>query len=485
MKQWSTSRKFISAALALIVVPFWLAYFQAGATEWLEQNPSFVWVGGGLTLALLLMLSGLGSRAASIDATNEFALIKPVLNLVPEDLGFKSMQPGDPDPIAGRPFYEVYIPRTAVPYEDHKAGVFTTGIDEKAIGAKLAQGHGVLFVGSPLQGKTRTAYQILKSLGHFTVVRVRPDQALSDQACALVSGKRVICLLDDLHNQVNPEQVLTSLGKLEVRADQLTIFGTTRDGSELSSIFKGVGKTEALYETVPNRYVLKSMDEMEKSRLADSVQAPQQPYASPGEICMRHGIDAFLNRFEQKIDPPARDTFRSAQFLKHWGVDELTRSRLRIASAFVRDADLGELSPAELAIGLNELADTSFLLSTSSAQSIEFEEAYTSGPHAERFFGSILSDSIIHTTELVEQFLTSHDEDGALSVASGLYFAKQYLPAETLFEIIARDGQITTVVAKAIFAQGHISGQHLNQPQAAVDTYDALIEQFASSTHPP
>lgn len=154
---------------------------------------------------LLLACLGLGSLTlwAWIDRARQkrvereyqlrqyFALCKPAADVRLDDL----------DPY-DRPHY-TYIPRTAVPYDPRSHADYQQVYDETALTHALQQGKGRGFVllGQPLEGRTRTLYEIVKRLRGYEVVRPFPDRPTPPRdAFALFKTHRVIILLDDLNS---------------------------------------------------------------------------------------------------------------------------------------------------------------------------------------------------------------------------------------------------------------------------------------------
>lgn len=484
IKPWVKSGRVAAFLVAAVLSPLLIAYFLPTLNDWVTRKPIVLWVLIVATFALVVFMGIAGIRKTNVRAVNEFALLKPALNVTPEDLGFKPMKPGGREPKLGsRPFFEQYIPRVAQPYRATQ-GEQPVEFSENQLVALLARGEDLLLVGPPMQGKTRTAYHLMKALSEFVIVRLKPDHDLSPEACRQLSKKKVLCFLDDLHNQRNPDLIVANLVKLEKDyAEQLTILATARDGPELSSIFNAKRESKVLYDMVASRFVMSPLTDEQKSQLASDVNAdPNRRYGSPGEICMNRAIGVILDRFERELATSARDAFRAAQLLTHWGVRDLTRPRLRLASEFVRHSDTGPVNAVELGEGLVQLEESAFLLSSASAEFVLFEEAYTVGPYADRFFGRPITDSLDCTRVLINRSLALGDTELANSVALGLMSADYLDSAALAFGEIAARTSDPLLHSRAILGQGLVRSR-LNQNHAAIQAYEALITTYGDSLH--
>ena len=130
-----------------------------------------------------------------------FALLRPASTLRPEDLSFQPLDPGvRSDPGGYRPLYPVYIRRQAVPHDRIAARNPQPVYDEAALARALRDGRSVLFLGQPLEGKSRVVYDIVKRLHEFFVLRPYKERPVPpDEAFAILAGQRVVLMLDDLN----------------------------------------------------------------------------------------------------------------------------------------------------------------------------------------------------------------------------------------------------------------------------------------------
>jgi hypothetical protein len=152
----------------------------------------------GIILALLLLgilrlVAGRSYRRH--EAPKSFALLKRADELRPEDLGFQMLRPGEPSDPHKRPFYPLYIPRSAS--EENRGSTYT----EAELVEELQAGRNLLLLGQPLDGKSRTIYEIVRNMDGYQVVRPSPSKEVPhDDDFFLVKGEKVIFLLKDLQN---------------------------------------------------------------------------------------------------------------------------------------------------------------------------------------------------------------------------------------------------------------------------------------------
>jgi hypothetical protein len=121
-----------------------------------------------------------------------FALFKPASELCPEDLGVQRCTFGESINPRYRPLYSTYVHRRAVAYDDLADQDGHDIVDEIHIAQELSRGRGFVLLGRPLDGKTRTLYEIVRQLAGYYVVRptscpTPPDAAFSPVAVGLSS----------------------------------------------------------------------------------------------------------------------------------------------------------------------------------------------------------------------------------------------------------------------------------------------------------
>ncbi len=264
----------------------------------------------------------------------EFALFKPAEKLCPDDLNFQSLSPGEQPDLQQRPFYQTYLPRKAVPHDL----VFTQDphpiYNEEALVQSLKDGIGFVLLGQPLDGKSRTVYEIIRRLDGYEVVRPFKQKAIADLGDTLsrMKGRRVILLLEDLNEYVD-----CSVDLLELRArlgQNAVVAATCRDGSELGAVQKAMGTgLHRFYEGIPLKLNLIPLMPEDKDHLARSIGQAWDAqhghlFPTPGSITMAESLAAMRERFEN-LQPEQRDTLRALKLLAAAGVPSFTRRRLQ------------------------------------------------------------------------------------------------------------------------------------------------------------
>jgi hypothetical protein len=165
-----------------------------------------IWV--GLVLLALAALTLLARRDDRIyqaheqsqqqleEARKKFKLLKPSSQLLPEDLGYQRREPGQPISQDKRPFFDTYIHRIAVPYEHRAERNPQPRYDEDALARSLEEGKGFVLLGPPLNGKSRTLYEVLRKLDSCDVIRPSSEEKVPDEEVfsRLFKDKRVVVL---------------------------------------------------------------------------------------------------------------------------------------------------------------------------------------------------------------------------------------------------------------------------------------------------
>ncbi len=153
----------------MVVIPTALglgtSYLQEGTfkiaddiREWLT-SPAHQGIAASVTV-LLLIITWISWYDHRREAWKQaFKLIKPVKQIRPQDLNneFLVCKPGEVAPTDKRPFYEGYLPRRFQPYHPQDATQRNRPTDDAQLLAAVQRGEHVLLVGTPTQGKTRTA----------------------------------------------------------------------------------------------------------------------------------------------------------------------------------------------------------------------------------------------------------------------------------------------------------------------------------------
>lgn len=339
-----------------------------------------------LTYLLLGVLRFFSQRAfRRHEARGGFDLIESASKLPPEYLGFQVTRPGEPVPLDRRPFYEsVYVHRIAVPYHERAEEDPEPKYEEAQLARFLKEGRGFVLLGPPLDGKSRTLYEILKNLeDHVVVVPKVNEKVPSDEAFSLLlKDRRVVLLLDDLTRYVDAEVDLREfwekLGRHTSHPSSRVVAATCRDGPELSAVRDAQEQSlKWFYDWIPLNLSLLEASSEEKRWLAERIGKTQEErewagFPELGHVVMENPMNQMRGRFERLSHQSfeQRDALRALKLLSAAGVLPFTRGRLLAVMRGVF-----ERSPAHLGDCLDSLAEQSFL-SPASHDRVEPEPAY-------------------------------------------------------------------------------------------------------------
>jgi tetratricopeptide (TPR) repeat protein len=363
-------------------------------------------------IALFAWSSHLAQRRERLRA--EFDLHTTSEALTPEDVGFKTATTGDVVKQPRRPYYSAYIPRIAIPYADRHLPEPSVIRTEGDLLATLERGESMLLVGVPTEGKTRTLFELVKRTRGFVVVRPKRDAPPSDEAIALLSGCKVICLLDDINSYSGtPIDLGDFFRRVADIATSCVIAGATRDGPELAALQLRTTSLYKLYESIDNKWILQRPTADDKANLSALVGAARDAIATTyGSICMRGAYELMVLRFNM-FDEIVRDTHRAIQLLAVSGVEPFTYTRIIevLAAVFGHRA-----STERLRRYLGVLAENGFLVSGADKGPVVPEIAYFL-PEVARVFYSrsrVVENDI---PAVVRALADIGDVDGMFSIA--------------------------------------------------------------------
>lgn len=329
---------------------------------------------GVLALALIAWVAHRAQRKHRLLV--EFDLCTTSENLTPENLGFKTAKPGQVVAQPRRPYYSAYIPRTAVPFADRHCANPEIVRTEAELVAMLERGDGILLVGVPTEGKSRTLFEIVKRVSGFTIVRPRRSGLPSDDAIALLRGKKIICLLDDISSFVGGATDLYEFFRRVAEvADCCVVAGATRDGPELEALQLRTTSLYQLFEVLQYKWLLRRPSNDDKAKLALLINETEGPASTTlGSICMRGALELMLQRFSQ-FDAVVQDCYRSIQLLVIAGIEPLTHVRIHnvFVKIFLRDPGMARMRDC-----LAVMARQGFLLSGPEVDPVSPEFAYFS-----------------------------------------------------------------------------------------------------------
>jgi tetratricopeptide (TPR) repeat protein len=318
-------------------------------------------------------------------ARQRFELLTPVSELSPEDLNFRVIGPEEDTPQYGRPFNEtVYVSRTAAPYDQRGAKNPQPPYDEASLIRSLQAStdfNGFLLIGPPLDGKSRTLYEIAKRMAGCLIVRPDPYKEVpNDQDFSLLlKDQKVIVLLDDLtkYAQEDTLNLRAFVERLREHASWWAVASTCRDGSDLGSVKDSVKQSlRWFYDNIPLKLFLMEASSEDKRLLAESVGKGRDAHSwgefpSLGQIVMEEPMRDMKTRFE-RLSYEQQDILRGLKLLADAGIPTFRLDRLK---AVLENESLFERQGIHLGDQLRLLVEQSFLQSVSSDR-IQPEPAY-------------------------------------------------------------------------------------------------------------
>jgi DNA-binding HxlR family transcriptional regulator len=378
-------------------------------------NSSWIALPPLIVIALLLLA---WSDKRLYEARGNFALLKSVNKLTPEDLDFQVLEPGEHPAQDKRPFYESkYIPRKAVPYDQRTSTTPDPPYDEEALAQSLREGRkGFLLIGPPTDGKTRTLYEVVKRLEEHVILKPNPEHVVpeDEEFSLLLRGRRVVLLLDDLTKFVDSALDLYEFGRRLGQYDpNWAVASTCRDGPELVTVRQAVGKgVKRFYDDIRQKLSLLPPTTHQKGELAESIGMAWEPmeseqYPTLGSITMEEPMTYMRERFR---DPPPeqRDALRALKLLHDAGILPLRQERLRAVMARIF-----QRIPPHLGDCLHALAEKAFLR-PGNQEPVQPEPAYLSGVVTYKE-GKNPRDDFAQLADVLEEL---GDEEGLFYLAS-------------------------------------------------------------------
>ena len=370
----------ISLLSSLVVISFFKegkVTFSPSAFQWL-LSPTILYSFLSI-LTILAVLTLIACRSdKKVKQRNNFDLCKTTDKLTPEDLGFLVLDKSDIAKPGERPFYKNYVFRSFHSRRPSDKNFPATDID---IIKSIKKGNNILLVGQPTEGKTRTAYELLKGLSDFTVLRIKSNKSTFDNdAFSIIKNKSVIIFIDDLSDYIDGKTDLKQFYE-EVKkvAQQCVILATCREGAELSQITQSSTQSlQRFYEKFDHELAFIPITVPEKQKIAAysglSLKLEQVHEApTPGWIVMEDALRIVEKRFRNQLSSEAVDTLRSLKLLAIAGVFPLTQER----TIYVLK-DIFQRQHIHLPDILEELCVNAFLERPSIQNPIQPEAAYLS-----------------------------------------------------------------------------------------------------------
>ncbi len=337
-----------------------------------------------LVLGVVVLLSiTVATRRShrSHEAEAQFSLVKATEKLRPEDLSFQGVEQGAPLGSTRRPFHSTYIQRTAVPHQRLGDKQPRPVYSDADLVAELQRGRSLLLIGQPLEGKSRTLYELLKRLKGHIVVRPIPDRPVPpDDVFTPFKGNHVVLLLDDLTDFLGKSVDLKLfVERLEQHSASTVITATCRDGPELAAVRQSLdASVRYAYQKMRLLLSLLPPTQEQKAALVRSLghqwhAEMAEDFPTLGSIVMEEPLRAMQDRFGA-LARECRDVLRALKLLASAGVLPFTHARVvaTVAYVFRRDA-------TRLGDWLDDLAAAAFLARPARQDPIDPEPAYLLG----------------------------------------------------------------------------------------------------------
>lgn len=424
-----SKRLLLTTLIGAILVPIGVSLLASHIDKRLSESPVFqIFIVFAVLLAILVAW-WIESYPGKTHLQKQFRIFMPAPELNPEAVGFEVAERGaELVDKTRRPYTrEHYIPRQAVPFEDRHKPEPTRTFDERELLTILEEGRGLLLIGPPLEGKSRTLLELIRRLEHFVVVAPGLEMP-SAEAIELLRGKRVVCLFDDMNGHSDGGNMWHQFyAQITQVAASCAIAAACRDGPELKALDVAIqtSSLQRLIEGIRYRLVLVSATEAQKETLRTAIGAPSgHIFASLGEVCMSDALEVMYRR-AASLSQPAKDCLWAAQLISAAGIGRLTRTRIRciLQHVFCRPLDDRGVIDA-----VRELASSAFFQSPPLADPIEPVVAYVAGPLAPRTYRDGLSGPSGDLRALLDGLWT----DGDLEALNNVAHSAWHQPAPNL-----------------------------------------------------
>jgi tetratricopeptide (TPR) repeat protein len=288
-----------------------------------------VWIGLITTCFVALTLAAVRShRERDVEKRRfkEFLRCKPTSELLPADFGYQSLNLGEEPNPHYRPYHQIYIQRSFTSHDGITEDTNPTVYTEDEVRQALSKGRDVLLLGQPLEGKTRTLYEILKRMDGYTVLSPYKERDVpEDDLFSTLEGCRVVLVLDDLNEYATARIDLQEFcHKLDRNAEFWVIAGTCRTGPEMGLLNNVYGKNLArVNESIALKLSPRPLSSEEMARLGEATNPKWFPdlnergdkmFPTPGIVTMSYSMTAMRHRFD-RLQPEQKDLLRALQLL--------------------------------------------------------------------------------------------------------------------------------------------------------------------------
>lgn len=343
------------------------------APLWGVTGRYYGWVAGALVVLGIVTLLSRHDERQNI-ALSEFALVRRADQVTPGDLGFAPQRGIGAGSLFSRPYVEPYMERHFVRVELRRTRAERRAYSEPEVVGMLKRGVGMVLMGQPLAGKTRTLLELVRRMTGYLAVIPRRDSVPPAATFKLLFRKRrVIVLLDDLETYAHSSvQLGDFLVRLQDVAAELVVAATCRTGGEFEIARR---RLQRLYAAIPMRLALEDPGEEAKRAVAEACgrewhvsDAGQFP--TLGAVAIEDYLEAMRGRFDG-LTVSQKEVLRAIHLLYVFGLEPITRERLGMALGEVLGHDTLDITEA-----LQVLRQESFLRSDAGADPIAVEVAY-------------------------------------------------------------------------------------------------------------
>jgi len=221
-----------------------------------------------------------------------------------------------------RRIWELYKPIKKITPEDFKIEKYKKSYiyrnSDITIENLLKNKKHILIIGKPKIGKTRAAYEAIKKLENFSVIKPRPEkiEEIEKIKIPLLSNRNLILFLDDLQRFIG-KSVEDPINKLKRKSRNLIIVATCRTGKELALVERVVEEEKEMLPLYREfTYIdLEEISEEEGRRLAQDGGLPWETVefdGTPGSVIL--GLKAMKERYKKAGD--GQDILKSLKLLR-------------------------------------------------------------------------------------------------------------------------------------------------------------------------
>ncbi|MFS8082573.1 MAG: tetratricopeptide repeat protein, partial [Ginsengibacter sp.] len=487
-----------------VVIPgIAFAVISSDIEAYFEGEPlriAFVFI---LTLLLAFLSWDKYSNLIRKELISQYELFKGTHELEPEDLGFQQIEPSETIKPGLRPYYDIYIPRTAIPFErrdDTMSSINPSQIyTEEQLGAFLENSSGLLLIGGPTEGKTRTLFEIMRKLPGFLVIKIQQGAEPEKAAIELLRGKKVVWLVDDLHTLAesgsSPSGYSFAFNSLLSRISNVTchcaLVGTSRNAGELDKFDLTSKPVREFYGLFKLKLVLARPDDEDFEKLKEAIgNTDPRRFPTIGSIPMHEHFEEMRARF-RRMGQLEKNCVLSLILLNEAGIYEMTQPRIQ---ALLRDIFRHgqSIDGATLLSAIDRLTKDGFIISLTVSGVIIPEEAYITGEEAAYYYPTGTSpenrkkaDDMAH---LGACLLKNEDAEGMNQLAISYYYANQKEAALNLWDQISIHFRESlepqkNVVARALINKGVVLVQ-FGKPEQAIACYALVEARYQDSPEP-